>query len=82
MNSARPSEAQGVGAVAGAKTGINREANVRYQIGRRLFDEARYRDAAAEFQWAADLYRVSVHHELAERSNQAMRRSLQVHTAA
>jgi hypothetical protein len=27
------------------------EACVRHHIGRRLFDEARYRDAAAEFQW-------------------------------
>lgn len=27
------------------------EANVRHHIGRGLFDEARYRDAAAEFQW-------------------------------
>ena len=36
------------------------------RLGRRLFDEARYRDAAAEFQWAADLYRVSGQHQLAE----------------
>lgn len=34
-----------------------REALVRHQIGRRLFDEARYREAAAEFEWARDLYR-------------------------
>ncbi|GAC1607405.1 MAG: hypothetical protein NVS3B6_21340 [Pseudarthrobacter sp.] len=34
-----------------------REAAVRYQIGRRLFEEARYRDAAAEFEWSRDLYR-------------------------
>lgn len=38
------------------------EAHVRHQIGRRLFDEARYGDAAAEFQWASDLYRVSGQH--------------------
>lgn len=56
------------------------EANVRHHIGRRLFDEARYRDAAAEFQWASDLYRVSGEHQLAERSRQAMRRSQQVHS--
>lgn len=41
-----------------ARTRI-REAMVRYQIGRRLFDEARYREAAAEFEWARDLYRSS-----------------------
>ena len=51
------------------------EASVRHHIGRRLFNEARYRDAAAEFQWACDLYRVSGHHEQAERSRQAMERS-------
>lgn len=56
------------------------EANVRHHIGRRLFDEARYRDAAAEFQWASDLYRVSGEHQLAERSREAMRRSQQVHS--
>lgn len=54
------------------------EANVRHHIGRRLFDEARYRDAAAEFQWASDLYRVSGRQELAERSQQAMERSRQL----
>lgn len=58
------------------------EAYVRHHIGRRLFDEARYRDAAAEFQWAADLYRVSGQHQLAERSRHAMRHSLQVHALA
>jgi tetratricopeptide (TPR) repeat protein len=55
------------------------EAYVRHHIGRRLFDEARYRDAAAEFQWASDLYRVSGEHELAEQSRRAMQRSQQVH---
>lgn len=55
------------------------EATVRHHIGRRLFDEARYRDAAAEFQWASDLYRVSDKQELAERSRQAMERSHQLH---
>ena len=34
-------------------------ANVRHHTGRRFFDEARYRDAAEEFQWASDLQRVS-----------------------
>lgn len=56
------------------------EATVRHHIGRRLFDEARYRDAAAEFQWASDLYRVSGKHQLAERSKQAMERSQQLHS--
>lgn len=36
-----------------------REATVRHQIEHRLFDEARYRDAAAEFEWARDLFRSS-----------------------
>ncbi|WP_144662924.1 hypothetical protein [Paenarthrobacter nicotinovorans] len=58
------------------------EANVRHHIGRRLFDEARYRDAAAEFQWASDLYRVSGQHQLAEKSRQAMQYSQQVHANA
>lgn len=34
-----------------------REALVRDQIGRRLFDDGRYTDAAAELEWARDLYR-------------------------
>lgn len=52
-----------------------REALVRHQIGRRLFDEARYRDAAAEFQWAGDLYRTSGRDRLAEASREAMKRA-------
>ncbi|WP_309107530.1 hypothetical protein [Arthrobacter sp.] len=55
------------------------EADVRHHIGRRLFDEARYRDAANEFQWASDLYRVSGQHQLSEQSTRAMRRSREVH---
>lgn len=57
------------------------EAHVRHHIGRRLFDEARYHDAAAEFQWACDLYRVSGQHQLAEQSKRAMERSRQIHGA-
>ncbi|MET4540526.1 hypothetical protein ABIE37_002313 [Arthrobacter bambusae] len=57
------------------------EAYVRHHIGRRLFDEARFRAAADEFQWAADLYRVAGHPELAEDNRQAMRHALQVHGA-
>lgn len=40
-----------------------REALVRRQIRRRLFDEARYREAAAEFEWVRDLYRTTGHRE-------------------
>lgn len=35
-------------------TGVE-DARVRRSIGRRLLDEARYHQAADEFQWAADL---------------------------
>lgn len=55
-----------------------REALVRHQIGRRLFDEARYRDAAAEFQWAADLYKTTGRHRLAEASRKAMKRATEL----
>lgn len=40
-----------------------REALVRRHIGRRLFEEARYGDAAAEFEWARDLYRTTGHRD-------------------
>lgn len=56
-----------------------REALVRHQIGRRLFDEARYRDAAAEFEWASDLYRTSGRDNLASVSFQAMKRAREIH---
>ncbi len=56
------------------------EAYVRHHIGRRLFDEARFRAAADEFQWAADLYRVAGNLEAVEENRQAMRRALQVHS--
>lgn len=36
-----------------------REALVRREIGHRLFHETRYREAAAEFEWARDLYRAT-----------------------
>jgi hypothetical protein len=55
------------------------EALVRHHIGRRLFDEARYRDAATEFEWASDLYQASGHPELSGISRQAMKRARQVH---
>ena len=55
-----------------------REALVRHQIGRRLFDEARYRDAAAEFEWASDLYRSSGRDRLAAVSRQAMTRAREI----
>jgi tetratricopeptide (TPR) repeat protein len=53
-----------------------REATVRHQIGQRLFDEARYRDAAAEFEWARDLFRSSRRPEAQIRASaQAMARA-------
>jgi hypothetical protein len=55
------------------------EALVRHRIGRRLFDEARYRDAAAKFEWASDLYRSAGREELSGISRQAMERARQVH---
>lgn len=48
-----------------------REALVRRQIGHRLFNEARYREAAAEFEWARDLYRSTGHREHLVRACQA-----------
>lgn len=55
-----------------------REALVRHQIGRRLFDEARYREAAAEFEWAHDLYRTAGRQRLAEVSRHALDRAREV----
>lgn len=55
-----------------------REALARHQIGRRLFDEARYREAAAEFEWAYDLYRTIARARLAEVSLQALGRAREV----
>lgn len=55
-----------------------REALARHQIGRRLFDEARYKDAAAEFEWAHDLYRTARRHRLAGISRQALNRAREV----
>lgn len=53
-----------------------REALVRHQIGRRLFDEARYREAAAEFEWARDLYRSTGQREhLVQACQQALTRA-------
>ena len=53
-----------------------REAIVRHQIGRRLFDEARYRDAAAEFEWERDLFRTTGHRDqLVQASQQALDRA-------
>lgn len=53
-----------------------REALVRHHIGRRLFDEARYRDAAAEFEWARDLYRATGHRDqLVQACQQALARA-------
>ncbi|WP_181037194.1 hypothetical protein [Arthrobacter sp. 4R501] len=59
-----------------------REANVRHQIGRRLFDEGLYRDAAAEFDWAASLFGAAGRVEAARSSRQARDRALEVHRQA
>lgn len=59
-----------------------REANVRHHIGRRLFDEGLYRDAAAEFDWAADLFSAAGRIEAARSSRQARDRALEVHRQA
>ena len=55
-----------------------RESLVRHEIGRRFFDEARYRDAAAEFQWATHLYRTTGRKRLAGISREAMKRALEL----
>lgn len=52
--------------------------DVRHQIGRRLFQEARYYDAAAEFEWASDPYRTAGRDNLSKRSHQAMKRAQEV----
>ncbi|QDW28783.1 hypothetical protein FFF93_002480 [Arthrobacter sp. KBS0702] len=53
-----------------------REALVRRQIGHRLFDEARYGEAAAEFEWARDLYRsVGQREHIVRACQQALDRS-------
>lgn len=57
-----------------------REAMVRREIGRRLFDEARYREAAAEFEWARDLYRSTGHRDhLVQACQQALDRARELH---
>jgi Tfp pilus assembly protein PilF len=58
-----------------ARTPI-REATVRHQIGKRLFEEGKYRDAAAEFEWARDLFRSYGHrHSRTQASEHAMHRA-------
>lgn len=57
----------------------SREALVRRQIGLRLFVEARYREAAQEFEWAHDLYRAVGNREhQAKACQQAMHRALEL----
>jgi tetratricopeptide (TPR) repeat protein len=55
-----------------------REALVRYEIGRRFFDEALYRDAAAELEWAYDLYRTAGRVRLARVCLQGLQRAREV----
>ena len=56
-----------------------REATVRYEIGRRLFHEAKYRDSAAEFEWSADLHRTAGRSKAQVRTaEQAMARALEL----
>ena len=54
------------------------EALVRYEIGSRLFEEALYRDAAAELEWAHDLYRTAGRERLAGVCDQALQRGREV----
>jgi hypothetical protein len=54
------------------------EALVRYEIGRRFFDEALYRDAAAELEWVYDLYRTAGRERLARVCLQALQRAREV----
>lgn len=54
------------------------EALVRYELGRRFFDEALYRDAAAELEWAYDLYRTAGRERLARVCRQALQRAREV----
>lgn len=56
----------------------SREALVRRQIGLRLFDEARYREAAEEFEWARDLYLSTGHRaQEAQACQQSLDRALE-----
>lgn len=59
-----------------------REALVRHQIGRRLFDEGLYADAAAELDWAQDLYRWAGRPRQALASAEARDRALTVYGQA
>jgi hypothetical protein len=52
-----------------------REALVRYEIGVRFFDEALYRDAAAELEWAYDLYRTAGRERIARLCLRALERA-------
>jgi hypothetical protein len=59
-----------------------REALVRYEIGVRFFDEALYRDAAAELEWAYDLYRTAGRERLARVCRRALERARDVLAAS
>lgn len=55
-----------------------REALVRYEIGVRFFDQALYRDAAAELEWAYDLYRAAGRARIARLCLPALERTREV----
>ncbi|AOT05782.1 hypothetical protein [Arthrobacter sp. U41] len=56
-----------------------REAQARHQIGRRLFDEGLYLAAAAEFDWAGDLFKAAGRSRAAHTSHHARDRARKVH---
>lgn len=56
-----------------------REAQARHQIGRRLFDEGLYLAAAAEFDWAGDLFKAAGRSRAALTAHHARDRARKVH---
>lgn len=56
-----------------------REAQARHQIGRRMFDEGLYLAAAAEFDWAGDLFKAAGRSRAALTSHHARDRARTIH---
>jgi len=56
-----------------------REGQARHQIGRRLFDEGLYLAAAAEFDWAGDLFKAAGRSRTALTSHHARDRARRAH---